>query len=199
MSATSVEEMTDTSLRARWNRRRRPIIALIAVVAAAGAFALWGPIGIGPGPIRNTASPVTTTGPVSRTQPAMFVVPIDAGNSGAVIDSVAVISDGSYPAPHVISVQADGDLPCGGAWPLTGQPNFYAACAASGLVPLLGRPVSDTSAAIKAAPPGPAGCWTATAAVIHYHIGIRHYTATHGIRMTVCWDKSKLAGLQHPA
>jgi hypothetical protein len=139
------------------------------------------------------------------------VVPIDAGNSGAVIDGVAVVSDGSYPAPHVISIKGDGDQTCGGAWPLTGQQNFFAACAAGGLVPLLGRPVPVSShvneptlgrvdypgigIAIEAAAPGPGGCWTAATVVIHYHVGIRHYAATHGIGLTVCWSKSQLAAL----
>ncbi len=32
---------------------------------------------------------------------------------------------------------------------------------------------------IKVAPPGSrGGCWTATAIVVHYHVGIRHYTVT---------------------
>jgi hypothetical protein len=209
----SLEGMTDTSLRARWKRRRRLIIPVIVAMAATGAFAAWGPIGIGPGPIGNISdNGFTESSPVSRTQPTEFVVPIDAGNSQAVIDSIAVLSNGSYPAPHVISINGDGDLSCGGAWPLTGQQNFPADCAAGGLVPLIGRrvPASShvnvpdlgpvnypgTGAAIEAAPPGPAGCWMVTAVVIHYHVGIRHYTATHAMDIAACWSKSKLAGVQ---
>ena len=210
MSSKSVEDTLDTLLPARWKRRRRFIIPGIAVLVAAAAFAIWGPIGIGPGPIGNTVGS-STGGLVSRTQPAIFVEPIDAGDSGAVIDGIDVVSNGSYPAPRVISVRGDGDQICGGAWPLTGRENFYSACAPGGLVPLLGRPVPASSrsndqrgpidypgigAAIETAPPGPAGCWTVTAVVIHYHVGIKHYTATHVADMTVCWSKSRLAALQ---
>jgi hypothetical protein len=203
--------MTDTSLRARWKRRRRFIIPVFAVLAAAGAFAIWGPIGIGPGPIGNTFDASTTGGLVSRTQPTVFVVSIDAGNSGAVIDSIAAVSDGSYPAPHVISIKGDGDQVCGGTWPLTGRQNFYVSCTAGGLVPLINRRVPISShvnqsglgpidypgigAAIEAAPPGRAGCWTVTAIVIHYHVGIRHYTATQAVNLTACWSKSQYAAL----
>jgi hypothetical protein len=209
--ATSIEDMTDTSLRASWKRTRRFIVPVIAVLAAAAAFAIWGPIGIGPGPIGNTAGS-STGGLVSRTQPAIFVEPIDAGNSGAVIDSIAVVSDGSFPAPHVISIRGDGDQICGGAWPLTGTQNFYTSCTAGALVPLTGKPVPASSrlqnpgtaapdypgigAAIETAPPGRAGCWTVTAVVIHYHVGIRHYTATRVDDMTMCWSKSRLAALE---
>jgi hypothetical protein len=210
MSANSSGDMLDTSLRARWKRRRGFIVPLIAVLVAGGAFATWGPIGIGPGPIGNTSYASTTGGLVSRTQPTVFVASIDAGNSGAVIDSIAVVSDGSYPAPHVISIRGDGDQMCGGTWPLTGRQSFYVECTAGRLVPLIGRRVPISShvnlhmgpidypgigAAIEAAPPGQAGCWTAAAIVIHYHVGIRHYAASQAVDLTACWRKSLYAAL----
>jgi hypothetical protein len=126
--------------------------------------------------------------------------------SGAVIDGIEVLSDGSYPAPHVISISGDRQQACGGPWPVTGRQNFYRACAAGGLVPLLGRAAPARSrvdvpglgpvtypgigAPIKAAPPGRAGCWMVTSIVIHYHVGIRHYTATYGTSLTACSSKS---------
>jgi hypothetical protein len=145
----------------------------------------------------------------------VFVDSIDAGHSGAVIDSIAVFSTGSYPVPRIISVRADGDQLCGGMWPLTGPQNFYnAGCAAGGLFPLFGRPVPASSsvdptdfggvvypgigAAIETAPPGRAGCWLVTAIVIHYHVGIRHYTAVQDINLTGCWSKAQLAVVQRP-
>lgn len=210
ISAKSVGDVTDTSLPGRWKRRRRFIILVIAVLAAAGAFAAWGPIGIGPGPIGHPYFS-STGGLVSRSQPAMFVEPIDAGHSGAVIDSIAVVSDGSYPAPHVISIRGDGDQMCGGMWPLTGSENFYAACTTGRLVPLIGRAVPASShvnldmgpidypgigAAIETAPPGPDGCWMITAVVVRYHVGIRHYTATQVNDMTGRWSKTRLAALE---
>jgi len=117
VSANSNGGMLDTSLRARWKRRRRFIIPVIAVLAAVSAFATWGPIGIGPGPIGDTNDASTVSGLVSRSQPSVFVASIDAGNSGAVIDSIAMVSDGSFPAPHIISIKGDGDQVCGGTWP----------------------------------------------------------------------------------
>jgi hypothetical protein len=136
------------------------------------------------------------------------MLPIDAGHSGAIVDSLELLSDGSYPAPRVLSVKGDGDQYCGGSWPVTGPDNFYATgCAVGGLVPLLGRPVPVSShvnvpglgpvdypgigAAIETAPPGPAACWIITKFVIHYHVGIRHYTATHDISQTGCSGKSQ--------
>lgn len=212
MNATSLEETADTSPRARWKRMRLIIVPVIAVQAAAGAFAAWGPIGIGPGPIGNRQSAYSDTDPVSRTQPAWLVVPVEAGHSGATIDRINVLSDGSYPAPRVIAIKGDGDQVCSGVWPVAGPENFYANCVAGGLVPLLGRPVPARShvnvpslglvnypgigAAIEAAPPGPAGCWNVTKFVMHYHVGIRHYTATYSISETACWSKSQLAALR---
>src|SRR5262245_42692918 len=130
VSAASIEVKTDASPRVRWKRGRLIFIALIAVLAAAGALAAWGPIGVGPGPIGNGRSNVAVGGPVPRTQPAWFVVPIDAGHSGAVIDGIEVLSDGSYPAPRVISIKGNADQSCAGAWPVAGPQNFYAACVA---------------------------------------------------------------------
>jgi hypothetical protein len=204
--------MADSARRARWKDGRRVIMLVIAGLAAVGAFLAWGPVGVGPGPIGNRISGVGFGDRVSRTEPAVFLVPIEAGRSGAVIDGIVVLSDGDYPAPHVISIKGDRQQTCGGTWPLTGIENFYRVCALSGLVPLLGRAVpissrvpvpelgmvtySGIGAVFKAAPPGPAGCWMVTSIVIHYHVGIRHYTATYGVRLTACSSKSQLAAVQ---
>lgn len=214
-----IEDMTDVSPRARfrslraWFRRhRRIIVPVIGTLLAIGVFLAWGPIGVGPGPIGNGTESVSTSGPVPRTQPAVFVTPIDAGKSGAVIDGVNVFSDGSYPAPRVISVKGDGDQVCDGAWPLAGVQNFYNSCDAGGRVPLIGQavPVSSTvdvpvlgridypgiGVAIETAPPGKAGCWLVTSVVIHYHVGIRHYTAAHSMNLTECSNPSQLKAVQ---
>ena len=211
--------MTDVSPRARFNslraslKRQRRIIALVAgTLLAISAFLAWGPIGIGAGPIGSGTESMTWDSPVPRTQPAVFVTPIDAGKSGAVIDSVSVISDGSYPAPRVISIKGDGDQGCDGAWPLAGVQNFYNSCDAGGRVPLIGHtvPVSSTvdvpvlgridypgiGIAIETAPPGKAGCWLVTSVVIRYHVGIRHYTATHNMHLTACSSASRLKAVE---
>jgi len=211
--------MTDVSLPARFNslrvrfgRHRRIIVSVIGTLLAFGVFLAWGPIGVGPGPIGNGTESDSTSGPVPRIQPAMFVTPIYAGKSGAVVDGIKVLSDGSYPAPRVISIRGDGDQVCGGVWPLTGVQSFYNSCDAGGRVPLIGRtvPVSSTvdvptlgridypgiGVAIETAPPGKAGCWLVTSVVIHYHVGIRHYTATHGMNLTECSSPSQLNAVQ---
>jgi hypothetical protein len=204
--------MADLSRRAWWKRARRVIIPVAVALAAGIAFLAWGPVGVGPGPISNAVSGVSVTGGVSRTQPTMFLAPVDAGRSGAVIDSIVVLSDGSYPAPRIIRITGDRQQSCGGTWPLKGRQSFYRSCAAGGLVPLLGRAVPASSrvyvpglgrvayrgisAAIEAAPPGPAGCWMARFIVIHYHVGIRHYTATHAVSLTACSSKSQLDEVQ---
>jgi hypothetical protein len=212
MVAVSVQLVggtADNRPRARWKHVRRAIIPVSAALAAVGAFLAWGPVGVGPGPIGNRVSGMGSAGVVSQTQPAVFLVPIDAGRSGAVIDGIDVLSDGSYPAPQVISIKGDRQQACdGGPWPVTGRQNFYRACAAGGLVPLLGRAVPRSrvdvpglgpatypgiGAAIKAAHPGPAGCWMVTSIVIHYYVGIRHNTATYGISVTACSSTSQLA------
>jgi hypothetical protein len=78
----------------------------------------------------------------------MYLAPTDAGRSGAVIDCIAVQSGGSSRAPRIISIKGDRQQDCGGTWPLTGRQNFYHACAAGGLVPLLGRAVPASSRVI---------------------------------------------------
>jgi hypothetical protein len=205
VSVQPIGPVPDSPPRALRNWARLLITLLTLTLAAVGAFNAWGPIGVGPGPIGDAVMGVSVTSGVHRTQPAMFMTPVDAGRSGAVIDRVEVLSDGLYPAPRVISIEGDRQQNCGGAWPLKGKQNFYRVCAAGGLVPLLGRALparsrvsvrglgrvtySGIGAAIKAAPPGHAGCWMVTSVVIHYHVGIRHYTATHTMSLTACSRK----------
>src|SRR5262249_5391358 len=146
VSVQLVGAMADTSRRARWQRARRAIIPLAAALIAVSAFLAWGPVGVGPGPIGNAVSGMGASDLGSRTQPTMFLAPIDAGRSSAVIDSIVVLSDGSYPAPHVISIKGDREQACsGGPWPLKGRQNFYRDCVVGGLVPLLGRAVPAKS------------------------------------------------------
>jgi hypothetical protein len=206
VSVQRVGAMADFERRRRWTRRWAAAVLAAAVIAIVSAFLAWGPIGVGPGPIGNVASSTAVTSGVSRTQPTVFLVPIDAGRSAAVIDSIVVLSDDGYPAPRIISIKADRQQNCAGAWPLTGRQNFFRVCAAGGLVSLIGRTAPASSrvdipglgavtspgigAALTAAPPGPAGCWMATSIVIHYHVGIRHYAATHAFDLTACSSDS---------
>lgn len=45
MSVVELADMTDVSLRARWQRWRHIVLALVAVLLVVGAFLVWGPIG----------------------------------------------------------------------------------------------------------------------------------------------------------
>jgi hypothetical protein len=145
VSTTPIESLTDTSLRARWKRRRRLIIAVVAALTVVGPFAAWGPDRYRPWPDREHVRRqchhwLGLAYPSGDVRGFIY-----AGSSGAVIDSIAVVSDSSYPAPHVISIRGDGDQICGGAWALTGRQNFYASCTAGRLVPLIGRHVPVSS------------------------------------------------------
>jgi len=56
--------------------------------------------------------------------------------------------------------------------------------------PLIGRAVSHDPgglpAAAEVAAPHPGKCWVVTKTVVHYHVGIRHYSATDPYRIAVC-------------
>src|ERR1700749_2330909 len=46
-----IDHPNGTSLRARYGRRRRVVILAAAGLLATGAFLLWGPVGLGNGPL----------------------------------------------------------------------------------------------------------------------------------------------------
>jgi hypothetical protein len=148
------------------------------------AFLIWGPIGIGSGPlIVDAPSGGQLLGP--QNQEWGMMVPVQAGHSGAVIDHVAVLGGAGYVGPHVLSVLEVADKPgqCGGTFPWRGSLSILSTCAAGGLHRLIGVPLpGDNPGAdmvIKIGPPtSPSGCWTAMAIVVSYHVGIRHYTVT---------------------
>jgi hypothetical protein len=70
---------------------------------------------------------------------------------------------------------------------------------ARGVSPLVGdaigptRPVSrGFPAAAEIAAPRPGTCWVMTEVVMHYHVGIRHYTATEPSQIAVCADSGQV-------
>jgi hypothetical protein len=120
-----------------------------------------------------------------RNQAWGMMVPLQAGNSGAVIDGVVVVGGAGYGGPRVLSVLEVASRPgqCGGTWPWQGPDSILSTCAIGGVHRLVGTPPPGddpgVDMVIKVAPPASrSGCWTATAIVIHYHVGIRHYTVT---------------------
>ena len=85
---------------------------------------------------------------------------------------------------------------CGGAWPAhPSGDGFRMGCGGPYDGPLIGRAIGFTftrpvpagfPAAAEVAGPPPGGCWVMTEVVIHYHVGIRHYTATDPYELAVC-------------
>jgi hypothetical protein len=119
---------------------------VLVVLAAVGAALLWGPIGLGNGPLAaNTGGIIGWT--ASGSGPAAVRVHlINHGNEPAAVDSVEFGGGTSYPAPRELGV--------GG---------------------LVGRSVPQSSwrsvATALMSRPQPGFCWVITKIVIHYHVG----------------------------
>src|SRR6266498_4578246 len=75
----------------------RTLLAAAALAAPVGAFLAWGPIGLGNGPLSVGGG--ADYGPDPKLAPLAVLDPVEAGGTGAVIDSVALVG-GSYPAPR---------------------------------------------------------------------------------------------------
>jgi hypothetical protein len=50
--------------------------------------------------------------------------------------------------------------------------------------------VMNYAAGLEMSPPKAGGCWVLTGLVVHYHIGIRHYSATEPLSTIVCAGKN---------
>jgi hypothetical protein len=196
MSVIQLTDMTDDSLRARW-QRRRGVSAAAAVLLVVGAFLLWGPIGVGNGPLGvrwDGTVGWTDTGEV----PTALMLPLfNSGGSPAVVDSVAPVGGTRYATPRLVHIEVVSETECAGAWPARPDGRGYALVSCPDTRdqgPLLGRSIGSHSppgsrgfqaAAIARAPP-PGTCWVITKIVIHYHVGIRHYGATNVFTIAVC-------------
>jgi hypothetical protein len=198
-------------------RSRRIATVVMGLLAAAGALLFWGPIPLGAGPLQITNPPGEEL-VVSATNPAAMTVPLRAGSSGAVIDGVSLTGGRRYPAPHIIALHSNRDTPgCLGFWSsMTGPGGYYTQCAYGGpgtIGPLIGRPIPVSStvqaprsiqtqpgigAMIVVAPPQGAQCWTITSIAFHYHVGIKHYTATVATDMAACVTQRAAARLERP-
>jgi hypothetical protein len=93
----------DRWLRALWRRRRRPFLSAAALLLIA-VFLLWGPIGLGNGPLGVPAMDGHFGSVDATSQPMVYVASlVNAGRSAAVIDGVTVISE---PAASAASTTA---------------------------------------------------------------------------------------------
>lgn len=200
MTSSSIDHPNDTSVRAWYRRKRRAIILAAAGLLATGAFLLWGPIGLGNGPLSTGLD--YGSGAVHPGSPVGFVIPIyNSGDSPAVVDGLDLISGTSYPGPHVLRLEVLTSGACGGTWPVRQAVRGFvlAGCGGADAGPLIGRAVGPTHpvspgfpAAAEIAAPRPGTCWVMTKVVVHYHVGIRHYSATGPSGLAVCADSARL-------
>jgi hypothetical protein len=199
VNAQPVDGM-QASPRARWPRWRRAIIAAAVAVLAVGAFLLWGPVGLGAGPLivgEFDASGAADTGSAALG----VLIPVhDSSHDAAVIDSIRLIGRTRYPGPHVIRREAWSVANCVGAWPVLASAQSFVAkvCRGKSLGPLIGhgfgftKPISPGyGAAFEISPPEAGNCWVLTDVVIHYHVGTKHYSTTDPDDLAVCAGQSR--------
>jgi hypothetical protein len=194
MTTAQILGMTDVSWRARWVRRRRLIVPVIAALLVIGAFLMWGPIGLGNGPLsagQGGVGLMTDAGP----GPVAFGILLqNSGRCRPVIDTVTLIGGTSYAAPRELGLNVETQPQCynlGSARP-DGHSFVIAGCGNLDGGPLIGHSVGPLSqgffGAAEVAAPRPGACWVMTKIVIHYHVGFRHYAATDNYALVVCGE-----------
>jgi hypothetical protein len=184
---------------ARWPRWRRGIIAAAVVVLAAGAFLLWGPIGLGAGPL-YVGQLDSSGGPDPGAAPLALLIPVhNTSHDPAVIDSIRLVGRSMFPGPSVIRREAWSVANCPDAWPVpAGAQGFVAkACHGESQGPLIGhafgftKPVSPGyGAAFELSPAKAGSCWVLTDVVVHYHVGVKHYSTTGPDDIASCAGKN---------
>ena len=208
MPSSLIDRPTDKSVRAWYGRQRRVIILVAVGLFAIGAFLLWGPVGLGNGPL--SAASYATQGAVhSGGGPVGFVIPIhNSGDSYAVVDGLDLIGGTSYPGPHVLGLEVLTSGLCGAAWPARQAAGGFVlvGCGGTDAGPLIGHAFGPTHpaspgfpAAAEVAAPRPGTCWVMTKIVVHYHVGIRHYSATDPNRLAVCADSAQVNSAMNAA
>ena len=169
--------------------------ASATALAAVGALLAWGPIGLGNGPLwLPTASGGTYGWSQQRTGSAAYVLPLgNHGQSAAVIDSIGLTYRQGFTPPVVLKalighMTGYGCTALGavsGSQPVMAgcvQPDLRVATGATipaGTYLLSGRSRKHQPALVlELGGPGPRQCWDITSIVVHYHVGIRHYSGT---------------------
>ena len=201
MTNSLTDYPNETSVRAWLRRMRRVIVLAAAGLLATGAFLLWGPVGLGNGPLSTGLN--YGQGSVHAGGPVGLAIPIyNSGDSSAVVDGLDLIGGTSYPGPHVLGLEVLTSDTCMGTWPARQAAGGFAlvGCgSAHGAGPLAGHTVGPTHpvsrgfpAAAEIAAPRPGTCWVMTKVVVHYHVGIRHYSATEPSQIAVCADAAQL-------
>jgi hypothetical protein len=191
-----LDALTDTSFPGRWNRHRRTIIPALVALLAVAAFLLFGPIGVGNGPLAVGFNGGESWGDTADV-PVALSLPIEySGHDPAVIDGVDIVGTTGYPVPRVVALETLAvDPSCSGLWPARAVTGGFAeaGCRSSGEGRLLGssfgaqRALSPgLTATAELAAPLRGACWVITRIAVHYHVGIRHFTATGPAAYAVC-------------
>jgi len=193
--------------RARDGHRRRVVLVVAVGLVAIGSFVTWGLVGIGSGPL-SAAIGGMDAGVDSGRGPVGFIIPIrNTGSSQAVVDGIDLIGGTSYPAPHVLKLEVVSSNGCGGIWPArqTGRGFMPAECGGTTTGALIGHafgrtPAFGLPAAIEVAAPPRGTCWVMTKIVVHYHVGIRHYSASDpNYQLVVCASSAQLQSAEDAA
>ena len=184
---------SEASPRPWWKHRR--VLGVMIGTLAVGAFLLWGPIGLGNGPLNAGIGP-TTGGADLSGGPLGFIIPIQySGHASGVIDGIDLIGGTRYASPHVLAPEVLTSGQCGGGAPTrpSGRGFVIPGCGGAYSGPLIGHEFGPASphffgftAAARVAAPRPGTCWVMTKVVVHYHVGIRHYSASDPYRLAVC-------------
>jgi hypothetical protein len=185
MTIAQVAEATHRSPRTDSRFSGRTIVPAIAALLAVGAFLLFGPVGLGNGPLGVPA--IDGRFGLSTAQPTVYVATlVNVGGSTAVIDGVTVITARGYAPARVLGVRVAGHSSYGCVYalmqdvagcarpPFTAPAGFAVAPRANTAPGSRGGP----ALVIEMAAPPAARCVALTAIVLHYHVGIRQYTAT---------------------
>jgi len=198
VNAQHVDGM-NASPRSRWQRWRRAVIAAGVAVLAIVAILLWGPVGLGAGPL--FVGELDAAGaPDPGSEALGMLIPVrNSSHDPAVIDSIRLVGRSSFPGPSVIRREAWSVANCLGAWPVpAGARSFVAAdCHGESVGPLVGhafgftKPVSPGyGAAFEVSPAKAGSCWVLTDVVVHYHVGAKHYSTTDPDDVAACAGKN---------
>lgn len=206
MTSAPVDDPQDSSVRRRSGRWRWVIVAAVGLLAA-GAFLIWGPIGLGNGPL-TAAEDSTVGGSDPGGGPVGFVIPFrNPQGAPAVVDRLDLIGGTRYAAPRLLRLEVLTSGRCGGPWPArqAGQGFVLAGCGGTDAGPLIGHAVGPVHAffgfpaAAEAAAPAPGTCWVMTRIVVHYHVGIRHYSASDPYQLAVCANADQVKAAMNDA
>lgn len=172
------------------------------VVVAVGAFVWLGPIGLGAGPLRLLAGNGVGTGIDTSSSPVALVSPLsETGGATVRIDKVQLVAGHGMKVPRLLAAFATADQRgCGyqlayvqqtSSHDLTlsdcpGELAVYGSVVGMHIGPQ-SKPLSMTT---EVTAPAPAGCWAIHAIVVHYRVGIRHYTATMRQAWAVCGPRT---------